>query len=110
MAGLCRDPGRGTDGLAAELGLVVEARAVGVAVARERPDLRAEAGEGARIREVPLDGLLDPRRLGVETRSSGGSSYEVPYIDVDGEKVWGATAMVLAELLSLIGHEVAAWG
>lgn len=81
-----------------------------VAVARERPELRPEPGEVARILEVPLDGLQDPDRLGVESRSSDGCSYEVPYIDVEGEKVWGATAMVLAELLSLIGHEVAAWG
>jgi hypothetical protein len=26
---------------------------------------------------------------------------EVPYFDLDGEKVWGATAMVLAEFLAV---------
>jgi hypothetical protein len=29
---------------------------------------------------------------------------DVPYFDVDGTEVWGATAMVLSELLALIGE------
>jgi hypothetical protein len=28
---------------------------------------------------------------------------DVPYYDVHGERVWGATAMVLAEFLDLLG-------
>jgi len=27
---------------------------------------------------------------------------EIPYFDVDGEQVWGATAMVLAEFLAVL--------
>jgi 8-oxo-dGTP pyrophosphatase MutT (NUDIX family) len=78
-----------------------------VAVAQERPNLQPQAGEVARILEVSLDGLQDPARLGVETRATAGGSVEVPFIRVAGEKVWGATAMVLAELLALVGYEVA---
>jgi hypothetical protein len=38
-------------------------------------------------------------------RTRDGTSMEVdtPYFDIDGEKVWGATAMVLAEFLAVIG-------
>lgn len=80
-----------------------------VAVTDRRPELRPEAGEVARILEVPLAYLQDPVRLGVETRVHEGRSYEVPFIRIDGEKVWGATAMVLAELLCLVDYQPAPW-
>jgi len=71
--------------------------------AAARPDLRADAREVERILEVPLDELRDPARVLVEQRRLVGRLREVPYFDVDGEKVWGATAMILAELLWLLG-------
>jgi 8-oxo-dGTP pyrophosphatase MutT (NUDIX family) len=75
-----------------------------------RPALRPEAGEVARILEVPIDHLLDPARLEVQERRFERGTYEVPVFHVSGEQVWGATAMILAEFLSLIGHPPAAWG
>ncbi len=32
-----------------------------------------------------------------------GESRRVPYFLVDGEKLWGATAMILAEFMTLLG-------
>jgi hypothetical protein len=32
-------------------------------------------------------------------RTHEGREYEVPYFALEGEQVWGATAMVLSELL-----------
>ncbi len=32
-----------------------------------------------------------------------GRHVEIPYFDVDGEVVWGATAMMIAELRELLG-------
>ena len=46
--------------------------------------------------------LLDQSRLQRERRSYEGCEYDVPYFDLCGEKVWGATAMVLAELATLL--------
>ncbi len=60
------------------------------------------AREVARVLEAPLDTLLDPARCAVETRRYEGRDYDVPFYEVEGEKVWGATAMVLAELLALL--------
>jgi hypothetical protein len=37
-------------------------------------------------------------------RRHEGRDFEVPYFMLDGEVVWGATAMVLSELLALLGH------
>jgi len=80
-----------------------------VAFTDRRPDLRPEQGEVARILEVRLDALLDPARIEVERRDYRGRTYEVPALCLDGERVWGATAMILAELLDLIGHAPDPW-
>jgi len=74
-----------------------------VALAPVRPDLRACEREVARVLEVPLAVLADPARLREEPRLLGEQVYQVPYFDVEGEKVWGATAMILAELLAVLG-------
>jgi 8-oxo-dGTP pyrophosphatase MutT (NUDIX family) len=63
------------------------------------------AREVARVLEAPLAALLDPARRAVESRRYDRRDYDVPFYDVDGEKVWGATAMVLAELLALLEGE-----
>jgi 8-oxo-dGTP pyrophosphatase MutT (NUDIX family) len=77
-----------------------------VGVALERPSFRPAPWEVARLLEVPLDRLRDPGIIGRETRTrerDGGTiAVEVPYFAVDGEKVWGATAMVLAEFLEVL--------
>ena len=74
-----------------------------------RPVLRPTEGEVDRILEAPLDLLADARNYSVEVRSFRGSDYRVPFVLVEGEKVWGATAMVLAEFLSMIGSAPDPW-
>lgn len=80
-----------------------------VGVADSRPQLRREAREVARILEIRLDELCDPSVLGLETRSSEAGPAEVPYFLLAGEKVWGATAMVLAEFLWVLGSRPDPW-
>ena len=81
-----------------------------VALAAARPRWRADTREVARVLEVPLERLLDPATVALETRRHEGRSYEVPYFAVGGEKVWGATAMVLSELLCVLGLPPDPWG
>ncbi|MBA3270666.1 MAG: CoA pyrophosphatase [Acidobacteria bacterium] len=75
----------------------------------DRPDFRPALSEVARILEVPIDLLQEPEVLKSEsqTRQVAGQSYEVeiPYFAIDGQKVWGATAMALAEFLALLESE-----
>ena len=52
--------------------------------------------------EAPVDHLSDPANVRRETRHYGGRDVEVPFYAFEGHKIWGATAMVLAELLSLL--------
>ena len=75
-----------------------------VGAADARPAFRARSAEVSRILEAPVAALLDPRgtpRRGVRWR--GTEQVRVPYVEVRGERVWGATAMILAELLALLG-------
>ncbi|MEW6320858.1 MAG: CoA pyrophosphatase [Acidobacteriota bacterium] len=77
-----------------------------VGLADARPAFSAAEWEVARILEVPVAHLADPAVVRRETqlRERDGHMVEidVPYFDVDGERVWGATAMVLAEFLAIL--------
>ena len=72
-----------------------------VAAALHRPDFQPQASEVAALIEAPITQLLDPARRREETRQVGGRARRVPYFDVDGHRVWGATAMILCELLAV---------
>jgi 8-oxo-dGTP pyrophosphatase MutT (NUDIX family) len=71
-----------------------------------RPAFQRAEWEVARIIEAPIAALSDPAVLKREMRPrlvQGQSiDVEVPYFDIDGEKVWGATAMVLAEFCAIL--------
>ena len=74
-----------------------------VAAGGEHPSMTAADGEVARILEVPIDALTDHRALRVGERTRDGRPYRVPAFHVHGFEIWGATAMVLAEFLALLG-------
>lgn len=80
-----------------------------VGLTDDRPELRPQEGEVARILDVSLDTLLDPASARVEQRRYKGRVYDVPYLAVEGEKLWGATAMILAELLVVLGCPPRIW-
>jgi 8-oxo-dGTP pyrophosphatase MutT (NUDIX family) len=71
-----------------------------------RPAFQRAEWEVARIIEAPVSRLADPAALKreVRTRVVSGQSVDVdvPFYDIDGEKVWGATAMVLAEFGAVV--------
>ena len=73
-----------------------------VAYAAERPDFVPNPGEVAEVIEVPLAHLLDPATRGEEIWQIRGRGRACAVLRVGHHKVWGATAMVLCELLALI--------
>jgi 8-oxo-dGTP pyrophosphatase MutT (NUDIX family) len=75
----------------------------------ERPELRACPREVDRVLEPALAVLAETGRWRVETRAFRGADYRVPVFDLDGALVWGATAMVLGELLSALGRPPNPW-
>ncbi|MFB0565795.1 MAG: CoA pyrophosphatase [Candidatus Aminicenantaceae bacterium] len=73
-----------------------------VATANKRPDFRPSLLEVAEVIEVPLGHLLDPQNTLKETWTIRSSDVMVPFYFFKGHKIWGATAMVIAELLELL--------
>ena len=71
-----------------------------------RPAFQRAEWEVARIIEAPVTVLSDAAviKREIRTRVIQGQvvEVEVPFYDIDGEKVWGATAMVLAEFAAII--------
>jgi len=74
-----------------------------VAAIPSRPVLKPAAGEVAKIVETPLARLMDPEQIAWRTISRETGTLEFPVFLAEGVEIWGATAMVLAELLSLLG-------
>jgi 8-oxo-dGTP pyrophosphatase MutT (NUDIX family) len=69
------------------------------------PTLTPVDGEVARILEVDIESLLDPAGVVHSSRERDGIPLTVPAFFVSGHEIWGATAMVLAEFLTLLGWE-----
>ena len=67
------------------------------------PSLVPADGEVARILEVPVDDLMAPGAVVSTEREREGRRIVVPAFRVGSEEIWGATAMVLAEFLVLLG-------
>jgi len=71
----------------------------------ERPTFTLAAHEVERLIEVPIALLREPDRVSWEERTRilpAQGVMKVPYFDVLDERVWGATAMVLAEFVALV--------
>jgi 8-oxo-dGTP pyrophosphatase MutT (NUDIX family) len=76
-----------------------------VGAASRRPAFAVAAAEVERLIELPLTSLTHPEAVAWEQRTRTRPPHDVmtvPYFDVDGARVWGATAMVLAEFLALL--------
>ncbi len=66
-----------------------------------RPEFRIDPYEVEHLIEAPLHLLLAPATRRSEPWTLRGQVVQVPYYAVAGQTVWGATAMMLGELLSL---------
>ena len=78
-----------------------------LAVTSDRPDFRVAEPEVERLLEVPVARLQEPDRVRWEERMRSMPPrvlMDVPYFDVEDVRIWGATAMVLAEFLALLGN------
>ncbi len=66
------------------------------------PTLRPCPEEVAAVLRVPLAVLLDPASRRRERWTIRGQDVMVPFFEVGSYRIWGATAMMLAELLALL--------
>lgn len=76
-----------------------------VGAATGRPDFVPAAEEVERLIELPVVRLLEPDAVAWEERvrsQTPGTIQNVPYFEIAGARIWGATAMILAEFTALL--------
>jgi 8-oxo-dGTP pyrophosphatase MutT (NUDIX family) len=76
-----------------------------VATLAARPALTAADGEVARIITPSIDELRQAGCISWRTRTRGETTIEFPAFMLHDAEIWGATAMVLAEFLALLGWQ-----
>lgn len=72
--------------------------------AEQRPDFSSAPGEVAELIEVPLRLLLQPETIQREERMIRDQRMDIAFFAVGEHKVWGATAIVLAELVGKLAR------
>ena len=73
-----------------------------VATTPARPPFVAQETEVAAVVEVPVADVLDDGRRQRALRDAPLGEFDVPYFDLAGLEVWGATAMMLAEFVAVL--------
>ena len=80
-----------------------------VAWMAQPPHFHIDQREVAALIEMPLTALLDPANYRREHWELRGRTVDVPFFHIQNYTIWGATAMMLSELLALpamtlLGH------
>jgi 8-oxo-dGTP pyrophosphatase MutT (NUDIX family) len=73
-----------------------------LAVMHEKPFLRPNPQEVADIFSTNLTTLQRPETIKKTIIQTPQYTFETPYFDIEGKIVWGATAMMLKELIELV--------
>ncbi len=73
-----------------------------VAYTSQRPAFRPDPKEVAELLEIPLHVFCDPATRREEDWTWRGAPLRVPFYAVGEHKVWGATAIILAEFMTLL--------
>jgi 8-oxo-dGTP pyrophosphatase MutT (NUDIX family) len=73
-----------------------------VAATTTMPQWHPSEREVERLLEVPLSHLLDPNSTSHVERRQRGLAFRAPCFIWESERIWGATSMILAELVSLL--------
>lgn len=58
--------------------------------------------EVAAVVELPLSELLDPARRGRHSIERRGLRFDAPHFAIAGQRIWGATSLILAEFAALV--------
>jgi len=68
------------------------------------PKLKADKNEVDSIHIIKIDDLLNARKRENITFNTINGKIEAPCFAVDQQKIWGATAMIISELLVILGE------
>ncbi|MFP7655343.1 NUDIX hydrolase [Chryseobacterium proteolyticum] len=67
-----------------------------------RPNFKPDSREVQQIFELKVEYFSDPNIIGCNEISIPGDLVTTPYYEVNGHKVWGATAKIIIELLTVL--------
>jgi 8-oxo-dGTP pyrophosphatase MutT (NUDIX family) len=67
-----------------------------------KPDFYPDPREVDKVVEIALDEITNPNIMGRKTLNVRGVEVDAPFYDIQGHTVWGATAMMISELLTII--------
>jgi 8-oxo-dGTP pyrophosphatase MutT (NUDIX family) len=73
-----------------------------VAYTPQVPSFLVQPDEVAELLQIPLAHLFDESNVHIERWATGDRETVIPYFDVFGHKVWGATAIILSELIEVL--------
>ena len=73
-----------------------------VAICHDRPVFHHDPGEVQYLIEARIDDLLNPVNHRTKIMRIAGYKVSVPYIDIQNNHIWGATAMILSEFLEVV--------
>ena len=73
-----------------------------LAYMKTKPQFVPNADEVQYVISCDLKKLIKPTTLKSKMMNFKGQDINIPYFDVDGEVVWGATAMILSELIDFL--------
>ena len=66
------------------------------------PEFSPDTYEVKYIIEAPLAELLNPLNHKYKIMKIGETEIEIPYFDISGDHIWGATAMIMSEFLEVV--------
>lgn len=72
-----------------------------VAWTKTKPQFQIDKWEVARLLQIPVRALQDPQNYRKEKWLLRNHTVLVPFFQIQGQAIWGATAMILSELLAL---------
>ena len=73
-----------------------------VARMKKQPRFKPSPYEVAEVLEIPLNYLVDPATIRREKWTLHGKDVDVPFYYFEDNKIWGATAMALAEFVEIL--------
>jgi hypothetical protein len=67
-----------------------------------KPDFYPDAREVDKVIEITLEDMTNPAIKGRKILNVRGVEIDAPFYEIHGNTVWGATAMMISELLMVI--------
>jgi hypothetical protein len=73
-----------------------------VAYINRKPEFYPDAREVDKVVEVALEEILNPDIIGRKVINVRGVEVDAPFYNIQDHIVWGATAMMIAELVEIL--------